>query len=171
MRYSVSLVDDVSDRPALAAMLEAYYALMLGKLTAAGGPLLDGSAYAAAAMDNLAASLPPHGRLALAHDELGALVGFGFLSRIRPDAGELKRLYVLPEARKGGLGRRLVEARIQAAREMGWRRLYADTIKGNREMLLLYDSLGFRLIPRYPENGNLPELEPWFVFLEKDLSA
>ncbi len=59
-------------------------------------------------------------------------------SKIRPDAGELKRLYVLPVYQGMGLGRQLIELRIEAARELGVRHLYADTARGNHGMLSLY---------------------------------
>ncbi len=49
------------------------------------------------------------------------------LQQARPDAGELKRLYVRPEAAGNRLGKALVDMRIEAAREMGWRTLLVNT--------------------------------------------
>lgn len=54
------------------------------------------------------------------------------LQQARPDAGELKRLYVRPEAAGNRLGKALVDMRIEAAREMGWRTLLVSTPIGNR---------------------------------------
>ncbi len=79
----------------------------------------------------------------------------------------MKRLYVLPDCQGHGLGRRLIEARIDGARAMGLSDLYADTVIGNDDMLRLYDRLGFRHIDRYPENANPPERDPWLVYLHR----
>jgi hypothetical protein len=49
---------------------------------------------------------------------------------------------------------------------MGCTYLYADTVKGNRGMLSMYEKCGFDYIPRYPENANGSELEPYLVYLE-----
>ena len=49
---------------------------------------------------------------------------------------------------------------------MGCRAVYADTYRGNRPMLNIYERHGFRHIPRYPENANPPEFEPYLVYLE-----
>lgn len=52
---------------------------------------------------------------------------------------------------------------------MGWTTLLADTVRGNTEMLKLYDSLGFREIERYSENANDPALAPYLTYLACDL--
>ena len=89
---------------------------------------------------------------------------------IRPDAAEFKRIYVRPKGRGLGLGRLLFEHRVAEARQMGCRTIYADTIKCNRAMLSMYEKFGFSYIPRYSENANGPELEPFLVYLKRDLS-
>ena len=74
-----------------------------------------------------------------------------------------------PQARGLGLGRRLFEHRVDEARKMGCRTLYADTVKGNTAMLAIYEKFGFSYIPRYPENANGPELEPFLVYLTREI--
>jgi hypothetical protein len=44
-------------------------------------------------------------------------------------------------------------------------------VKGNTAMLSMYEKFGFAYIRRYPENANVPELEPWLVYLECVISS
>jgi ribosomal protein S18 acetylase RimI-like enzyme len=55
----------------------------------------------------------------------------------------LEDLYVAPEARREGLGRTLVEAVIDRARERGCRRVELDVSSENPAAMALYRSLGF----------------------------
>jgi len=94
---------------------------------------------------------PPEGRLFLAYVD-GKLAGCVALHRFRGDTCEMKRLYLRPGQRGSGAGRRLAEAVIAAAREIGYARMVLDTLPSMKTAQALYRSLGFREIPSYREN-------------------
>ena len=106
---------------------------------------------------------PPDGRLLIAwHQEKP--VGCIALRRVDASMGEVKRLYVRPQARSRHTGRRLVEQVVAAAREIGYRRLVLDTLPQMAEAQVLYRSFGFREIPAYYTNPL-----PGVIYLALDL--
>jgi ribosomal protein S18 acetylase RimI-like enzyme len=103
---------------------------------------------------------PPRGRLLIAES-----AGCVALRPLEEDVCEMKRLYVRPEGRGSGLGRRLALALIEEARGIGYRRMRLDTMPKMGGAQRLYESLGFRDIAAYRYNP-----EPGARFLELDLS-
>ncbi len=166
MQATASFVSEVPDRAAFEALLLDYYGNVLMSFEAAGGPKLAPEDLVQSSIDHLDEMLPPLGRLVLAEGADGRLLGCGALRRIREDAVEMKRMFVRPEAQGLGLGRKIFEMRMQEARRMECRAVYADTAKGNRPMLSMYERYGFQYIARYPENANPVEFAPYLVFLE-----
>jgi ribosomal protein S18 acetylase RimI-like enzyme len=68
------------------------------------------------------------------------------------DELQLLGLGVLPEARRGGVGRCLLAHVLDAARAANGRRVLLEVARGNAPALALYSSAGFRVFnvrPRY----------------------
>ena len=170
MGHKLEFVTALPDPLAFESLMQEYYQVMIDKVVEAGGPTYSATDLAADTMAHMDDLTPPNGRTLLVTQEDGSLIGCGVIRRIRSDASEMKRMYVRPEAQGLGLGRQLFEMRIAESRNMGCKIIYADTVTGNTAMLSMYQKYGFKYIPRYPENANDPELEPYLVYLECRIS-
>jgi GNAT superfamily N-acetyltransferase len=109
---------------------------------------------------------PPTGELFVAWDALDYHVGCVGLRPLEDaHACEMKRLYVVPQARTFGLGKTLTEAIIEAAKELGYSNLFLDTLPTMGAAASLYQRMGFRRIEAY--YGPTP---PGTIFMELQLA-
>lgn len=94
---------------------------------------------------------PPGGALFLATVE-GAPVGCVGVRRFDGRCSEMKRLYVRPSCRGLGLGRRLAQCAMDAARAAGYLTMRLDTLPSMHDAQALYERLGFHDVPPYRAN-------------------
>lgn len=95
---------------------------------------------------------PPEGAALLVMDDGGYAVGIVGVRRFDERSGELKRMYVAPEARGLGAGRALGAAAVGAARDLGYERLLLDTVSTMTAAIATYMALGFVEVPPYRHN-------------------
>jgi putative acetyltransferase len=107
---------------------------------------------------------PPSGCLLFAKRD-SRVVGVVGLKPLGRGVAEIKRLYVVPGARRSGLGKALLERALNEAREKGYERVRLDSHRPSmRPAIAAYRRLGFVEIPPYG-----PDLNGEIVFFEKRL--
>lgn len=74
----------------------------------------------------------------------GDVVGTAALVVVGDGVGELRKLFLLPEARGAGVGRALLRAVVEAARDAGLERLTLLTRDRYDRAIRLYERAGFR---------------------------
>jgi len=146
------------DAPEAAALLTEYEA----ELMARGRPFspLDPPAGSGGTRVEVHEMEPPGGTFLVALED-DVPVACGGLRTLDAGArlGEVKRMYVVPAARRRGHARRLLAELEACARELGHARLRLDTNAAQPEALELYAACGYAEIGDY--NGS-PTATHWF---------
>ena len=94
----------------------------------------------------------PSGAALLVRADDGAAVGVVGVRRLDDADAELKRMYLDPPVRGGGLGRALGEVAVTSARALGYRRVLLDTVGWMAPAIAVYEGLGFVEIEPYRHN-------------------
>jgi DNA-binding MarR family transcriptional regulator len=89
----------------------------------------------------------------------GSPVACGGFKRDTPNAAYLKRMWVAPEARGLGLGRRMLTELECRARALGYREVRLETQKSLTEAQQLYRSSGYKEVPAFNAE---PYAHHWF---------
>lgn len=92
---------------------------------------------------------PSLGCVIVADDHSGyAVFTWGFDLEFGGRDAFLTEIYVVPEGRRGGLGRRLLDEVLQVAKRKGAGAVHLGVYPDNEAALALYRSAGFNRIPR-----------------------
>ena len=119
-------------------------------------------------MHTLNKFMPPKGRLLLGYVE-DQPMGIACLRELSNSIGEIKRMYVRPQARKIGLGRGLLSQLLEESHQIGYERVRLDSARFMTEAHQLYRTSGFREIEAY-EGSEIPkEFQSHWIFMEREL--
>jgi GNAT superfamily N-acetyltransferase len=98
-----------------------------------------------------------HGGVFLVARLRGRPVGCGGLRRLDRSTAEIKRMFVVPDARGLGIGRSILRALEDAAQVAGYARIRLETGRLQPEALALYESAGYRRTPAYRPFAHDPD--------------
>ena len=98
--------------------------------------------------------------------EDGEPAGCVALRALDTDRAEFKRLYVRPQFRGSGLGRKLLVQVVAAARSGGYRELVCDTMPVMADALAMYRRNGFQITEPYSANST-----PGAIYLRMALGS
>lgn len=105
----------------------------------------DGDEHSFYAQYNTIATLK---HVVVAYDNSKA-VGCGAVKEQAPGVMEVKRMYVLPENRKGGVATLILTELELWAHELGYKTCVLETGKRQPEAIALYEKNGYRITPNY----------------------
>lgn len=94
---------------------------------------------------------PPHGAFLVGYED-GVAICCGGIKRLDDGACEIKRMYVVPQARGRGVARALLGALEDRARELGYAVARLDTGPRQQSSQHLYESAGYAPIPNFNAN-------------------
>jgi putative acetyltransferase len=129
-------------RPADDLIVERVLNEVLGEFGATGEGFSDQDAELAAMSAAYAGSRAAYFVAELTGEIVGG-AGIGPLPRAEPHVCELRKMYLLSTARGHGIGRGLLETCLGAARGMGYRECYLETLAQMERARDLYERFGF----------------------------
>ncbi len=91
---------------------------------------------------------PPDGAFLVGYED-GRAVAIGGLRSLGDGICEIKRTYVVPDARSRGVGRALLVALEDAGRRIGYTEVRLDAGEAQKHSRVLFAHTGYREIPKY----------------------
>jgi putative acetyltransferase len=126
---------------------DAAMARIIRTVLVAFGVTGQGSAMHDPEVDSISAAYASAGSGYFVLERAGRTVGgagFGPLANGDGTVAEVRKMYLLPDARGCGMGRRLLATVLDAARAAGYRQMYLETVPHMTAARTLYESFGFR---------------------------
>ena len=126
--------------------------------------------YVAGSLDKLCAAQPPEGVFYLVRRS-GQLAGMGGVRRTLDGASEMKRVFVRPDQRGGGLGAIIVKRLIADAEAFGYSAMRLDSGPFMTSAHRLYEAEGFSDRPAYDGAEAPDEVHHNWRFMERPLGS
>lgn len=128
----------------------------------AGG---EGFAIHDAEVSHMAAAYQAPGHAYFVVELRGEVRGGGGVAPLHGVEGvcELRKMYFLPDLRGIGAGARLMRRCLAAARELGYRQVYLETLAGMAQARKLYEAFGFRPLPTPLGNTGHHGCNSWYL--------
>ena len=76
---------------------------------------------------------------------------------------ELVKMWLLPEARGLGLGRAMIEKCLQQAKELGFSKVYLESMPELKQALNIYEKFGFQYLNAQMGNSGHTGCQKWMI--------
>jgi putative acetyltransferase len=80
-----------------------------------------------------------------------------------PETAELVKFYLIPAARGKGIGKQLIEKSIQSAKELGYKKIYLESMPQFSKAVDLYNKLGFTVLKKSLGNSGHTSCSIWML--------
>lgn len=97
------------------------------------------------------------------NDETPGCCGVYPTGGLEHDCAELVKFYLRRKERGKGIGRKLMEQSIKSAREMGYKKLYLESLPQFSRAVNMYKELGFRNLPKPLGNSGHTTCNIWMI--------
>jgi len=151
MALTIDRLTDRARQDQVESLEREYFDWVNSELGSEFGIALDADSMIANDLAELEIYLPPDGAVLLASDD-GQLAAMVFLTRLRPDAAQIRRMYVRPAYRRNGLGGALFGQAVDLARTIGYSRLLLESPRSWAGAHAVYTRHGFAPVDAYPES-------------------
>lgn len=158
----IERVESVEDDPMLRALLREFHEWMRD-----AAPMSSDSAAELATDERRQARVDESWAWVARDGDEGA--GCVLLYGLTDELAEFKRLWVRPDDRRRGVGRRLTLTVVETACRRGYDRLGLTTPPWSDAAQSLYESLGFERTPPYPETRLPEEYHDEAIFMQLSL--
>ncbi len=76
---------------------------------------------------------------------------------------ELVKMYLLPNARKKGIGKKIIDSSLEKARALGFENIYLETMPELQQALKVYEKFGFNYLDRPLGNSGHFGCSKWML--------
>lgn len=87
------------------------------------------------------------------------------------DTCELVKMYLVPEARGIGLGKAIIVNCFKTAKELGFGKIYLETMPELKQALIVYEKFGFRYLDGPMGNSGHFGCERWMIKSLEDIES
>ena len=132
-----------------------------------------GTTYADKELDNMYLTFSKARSAYFVVEEESKIIGGGGIIRLKKekaDVCELQKMYLLPEARGRGIGRRLLEICLKAAIDLNYRSCYLETMSDMHVAMKMYEQAGFRYLEKRMGDTGHYVCPIWMIIDLEDLA-
>ena len=101
--------------------------------------------------------------VAVCNDQIVGCCGVFPTEGLPDNTAELAKFYLSPSARGVGIGKQLIEKSIQSAKDLGYEKLYLESMPQFSNAVNIYNRLGFKMLKKALGNSGHTSCSIWML--------